>query len=89
MPQSAGVLVFQPDQGRLQESNLLQCCHCQFTWKVERGSGKQRGFCLKCMKPKCGHPKCEAQGCVPWQEKNERLARKMEQRRARAAWLGA
>lgn len=50
----------------------LQCRHCQAHWVIQRGSGKQRGFCLKCMGPTCGAPACESE-CVPWEKMMERM----------------
>ena len=30
------------------EGETLQCEHCGMHWKVEPGSGRQRGYCLNC-----------------------------------------
>lgn len=49
----------------------LMCRHCQAHWVVQMGSGKQRGFCLKCMGPTCGASACETE-CIPWEKMIER-----------------
>jgi len=41
----------------------LKCVHCQHIWIVKRGSGRKRGWCLKCMGPTCGSQSCME--CVP------------------------
>jgi hypothetical protein len=40
------------------ERDTLQCCHCGGHWIVEPGSGRRRGFCLKCNAVHCGGPNC-------------------------------
>lgn len=42
-----------------QECDLKQCVHCGGHWVFEKGSGKLRGFCQRCMGPTCG-PNCVA-----------------------------
>ena len=34
------------------------CCHCSKHWVPEPGSGKVRGFCVKCHGYLCGAEKC-------------------------------
>ena len=41
------------------EYDLLQCCHCQFTWKYKPGSGILRGFCNRCNWHTCGKRACD------------------------------
>jgi hypothetical protein len=53
------------------ERDTLQCCHCQKHWVVQPGSGRRRGFCLKCMKPTCGAEACQV--CDPSEKKLERV----------------
>jgi len=45
-------------------ADTLQCVHCGAHWIVKPGSGRKRGFCLKCMGPTCGSPRCE-HSCNP------------------------
>jgi hypothetical protein len=45
------------EDGR-QVADLLQCCHCQYTWRLQPGSGRLRGFCYRCMRVTCGKPEC-------------------------------
>jgi hypothetical protein len=46
------------------ELDCVQCVHCTGAIKIVAGSGKKRGFCMKCMGPTCGQPDCE-NGCRP------------------------
>lgn len=50
------------------------CCHCQKICTVVPGSGKKRGFCMKCMKPTCGGPNCHR--CVPFEKRLEEMESK-------------
>lgn len=43
-----------------QVDSTLMCCHCGTHFEVVRGSGRVRGFCLRCSDVTCG-----AQQCVP------------------------
>lgn len=59
-------------EGRLiQEADTLSCVHCQRTWTVQRGSGRSRGWCLRCNGPTCGGAGCQT--CAPWERKLELL----------------
>lgn len=40
------------------ERDTMQCVHCEKHWIVEPGSGKHRGWCLKCNGPVCGAHFC-------------------------------
>jgi hypothetical protein len=52
----AGALL---EEGR-QVADILQCCHCRYTWRVQPGSGRLRGFCYRHMRVTCGQPHCQA-----------------------------
>lgn len=45
-----------------QVADTLQCVHCGGHWVPQKGSGKVRGFCRRCMGPVCG-PQCAV--CTP------------------------
>jgi len=45
-----------------------QCGHCNSHHVTVKGSGKLRGFCMKCSKWLCGAPKCLA-GCYTFEKK--------------------
>jgi hypothetical protein len=45
------------------EGDTLRCCHCGMHWIPIKGSGIQRGFCMKCMDVTCGKPQCIS--CLP------------------------
>lgn len=51
------------EDGRIEEHDMQQCCHCGYHFKVVPGSGRVRGFCLKCMQVTCGKPACNT--CLP------------------------
>ena len=53
-------------EGRLEEHDTLQCVHCARHWQVIVGSGRKRGFCMKCMGVTCGSQKC--MDCNPWEK---------------------
>ena len=59
--------------GKVEEHDTLQCCHCAAHFIVRRGSGTKRGFCMKCMAVTCGSPQCMV--CLPM-EKQIDLAEK-------------
>lgn len=50
-------------------AQTLQCCHCNTHFVSVHGSGKTRGFCMRCMKITCGSPGCDA--CTPFEKKLE------------------
>lgn len=59
--------------GGVEEADCLQCGHCGKHWQVQPGSGKQRGFCLCCMKPTCG-PRCPVgDACVSQEQMVENI----------------
>ena len=49
--------------GPVIERDTLQCVHCGFHWMVIPGSGRRRGWCMKCNGPSCGAEECMA--CRP------------------------
>ncbi len=66
------IALFGPSGGTV-EGETLQCVHCAYHWQIIPGSGRQRGFCLKCNGPTCGKGKCYE--CMPqekWLEMMER-----------------
>ncbi len=64
--QRRGVLISRPHEGGPEQHiDLIQCCHCQRIWPWVQGSGKLRGWCMRCSGFFCG-PKCET--CVHWQQ---------------------
>lgn len=44
-------------------SDLLQCCHCGCQFEVHKGSGRKRGYCMRCGSVTCGDPRCHQ--CIP------------------------
>jgi len=55
-PHGYGIL--QTPEGRPEEFDTLQCCHCGMHWRVQPGSGVMRGFCQRCNRVHCGGPDC-------------------------------
>lgn len=63
---------------RVREFRTLQCCHCGRHWLVIPGSGRTRGFCMRCGDVTCG-PDCPVgMSCVP----QEQMLENLEQGRA-------
>lgn len=52
--------------GMTVERDTLQCCHCGGHWMVVPGSGRRRGFCMKCNAVHCGGANCWE--CRPYQK---------------------
>lgn len=52
--------------GPIKEADTLQCCHCGGHWIVRPGSGRRRGYCMRCKAVHCGQPGCWE--CRPHQE---------------------
>lgn len=55
----------------IQVGGTMQCVHCGAHWTVIPGSGKKRGWCMRCNGPFCG-AQCEA--CVPVEQRLENEA---------------
>jgi len=47
----------------------LRCVHCGHVWIPVVGSGRKRGYCLKCNGVTCGGNECEA--CYPFEKRLE------------------
>lgn len=52
-------------------AHTIQCGHCGCHFISIRGSGKIRGFCMKCMKTTCGKIKCDV--CIPYEYKLDKI----------------
>lgn len=50
-------------------AHTIQCGHCGCHFVSVKGSGKVRGFCLKCMKATCGKVECDI--CITSERKLE------------------
>ena len=70
----AGYVHREYDDGRVFEFDLLQCIHCQYTWRVERGSGRERGWCTRCGGVVCGAGPCMT-ACVHFERRLDLAAR--------------
>ncbi len=46
-----------------QVADTVQCVHCGAHWVPQIGSGRRRGFCMRCNGLVCGRSDCYA--CVP------------------------
>lgn len=64
VPSPKSNIIIAHEMGKVDEWDCVQCVHCTGAIKIEAGSGKKRGFCMKCMGPTCGQPDCES-GCRP------------------------
>lgn len=52
-----------------QVASTKQCCHCGGHFIMKKGSGKLRGYCMKCHEITCG--KIECCKCIPFEKKLE------------------
>ena len=73
MPKPKGYLYTVESDGRMEEHDTFQCCHCNAHFMIVKGSGKIRGFCMKCMQVTCGKLECDI--CVPFEKKLEAIER--------------
>jgi len=75
MKEQGRVTIYAPGSDKVQEFGTVQCVHCGGHFPIKPGSGKIRGFCMRCNGPICG-PKCVK--CVP----EEAMLENMEAGRA-------
>ena len=59
-----GTLIITDWDGCVEEHDTLQCCHCGAHWVVSPGSGRRRGWCMKCGDVTCGEQRCDQ--CTPY-----------------------
>lgn len=71
----AGYFVATGPAGTEDAGETISCVHCQMHWRVEPGSGRKRGFCLRCNGPTCGKEGCESR-CVPFEKALEQAERR-------------
>ena len=64
------VQITTPDGARV-EYQTLRCVHCGCHWIYQPGSGRKRGWCMRCDGTTCGARKCLA--CVPYEAQIEIL----------------
>jgi hypothetical protein len=60
----SGYMTITKPDGKVKERDTVQCCHCMYTWMIEPGSGRERGWCGTCGKITCGKKECGV--CVPF-----------------------
>jgi len=64
------------DTGRILDAGqTLTCTHCGRIWQVKPGSGRERGWCLRCGGPTCGAKEC-TERCVPYERQMELMERR-------------
>jgi hypothetical protein len=56
-------------------AETAKCCHCAYVFEIKRGSGTDRGFCMKCFEPTCGKQECDP--CYPFLKKLDDYEKKM------------
>lgn len=59
----AGDVIIVSDNA-ITEFETVKCVHCQQILFILPGSGKERGWCMKCMGPLCNSKICNGK-CVP------------------------
>ena len=67
MPREDGAVVIDGHQ----VASTQQCVHCGGHFEMIRGSGKTRGFCLRCHGVTCGHANCDA--CIPMEARLDHM----------------
>ena len=71
MQEKGRIIIVDPGMDRaVAEIGTAQCVHCSGHFPIQPGSGKIRGFCLRCNGPICG-PKCAK--CVPVEQMLENI----------------
>ena len=73
-----GSLIFSPyDSGQEEEWHSITCCHCNHSFIVIPGAGKERGWCFMCGASTCGARPCNPalNGCGPFEKKLETYER--------------
>ncbi len=71
MRESGRIILADPGGDKpILEAATLQCAHCGKHWIVVPGSGRVRGFCMRCNGPICG-PKCAE--CLPAEKQIENI----------------
>ena len=63
MKGASGFIIITSPDGPDVELETRRCSHCGSHWVHEPGSGRKRGYCMKCSGPTCGTKKCDE--CVP------------------------
>jgi hypothetical protein len=72
----SGVVVSKPyDGSREIQFDTWQCVHCSLTQRHEPGSGRLRGYCLRCPGFVCGRPACVRRGCVSKEQELDLMSR--------------
>ena len=76
--QASGEFTVKGTDGSIErEGQTLTCVHCGGMWEVKPGSGRRRGWCLRCNGPTCGSQECSAH-CVPWERQMEIIERRAQ-----------
>lgn len=70
MQENGLITVFDAAGDVASEIPMLQCVHCGSHFPRQPGSGKVRGWCVRCHGPICG-PGCAA--CVPYEQQIENI----------------
>lgn len=48
-------------------AETVMCVHCGCHWVFQKGSGRRRGWCLKCSGMTCGSKSCDT--CMPLEKR--------------------
>lgn len=68
-PKTKGTIIITEEMGKVIEHETHQCVHCGKHWILIPGSGKDRGYCLKCNGLTCGRKECDP--CRPYMKQIE------------------
>lgn len=70
--ESGYVQITDPITGNIERETKM-CCHCGMHWIMQPGSGRTRGWCMKCNGVTCGKKKCDS--CYPYEEQLQDMER--------------
>lgn len=70
-PKPQGTVIITDLNNNTQEFDTQCCVHCRKHWIFKKGSGRKRGFCIKCMGPTCGCKECD--NCIPYEKVIEKI----------------
>jgi hypothetical protein len=80
------IIISDPGKDKpIAEIKTLQCSHCGGHFPVEPGSGRIRGFCMKCNGPVCGK---ECAKCIPFEKQLEILEGTRKLHQVSVGWSG-
>ena len=66
-PNATSYQIITGPSGPAMEEDQVACVHCRHPWVIKPGSGRKRGWCLKCHGITCGTGACDV--CIPYEDR--------------------